>query len=64
MDVEIPELIVPGTEEGVLRVVGASAGIGPGTTNIGADASSAPGVGVAADTERIGAHAVSATGCS
>ncbi len=60
---EIPELIVPGTEEGVLRVLGASAGIGPGTTNIGADAS-APGVGVAADTERIGAHAVSATGCS
>jgi hypothetical protein len=47
-----------GTEEGVLRVLGASAGIGPGTTNIGADAS-APGVGVAADTERIGAHAVS-----
>ncbi len=40
------------------------AGIAPGTTNIGTNAPPAPGVGVAADTERIGAYAVSATRCS
>jgi hypothetical protein len=41
-----------------------TAGIAPGTTNIGTNTPPAPGVGVAADTERIGVCAVSATKCS